>query len=171
MTQMISAKDLARLHLDLEVPSLLSAILQKHEILSLPDEQIFRAQLMRMNSLETLISIACCFHVLSPFLHEDAGLLEPLLQHADYILDDYAPYLMKSNFPVSEEWGNFIHDDLETLGDLLCLLSDAGHNLHPALSEICDLLNEQTFLKSLNITMPEPSYSGNVIRFPVERRV
>lgn len=172
MTQMITAKDLARLHLDLEVPTLLSVIMEKHATLCVEDEQILRRALAQLNSLETLISVACCFQVFTPYLKEDATVLEPLLTHADFILDDYAPYLMKDAFPVGEEWETFLHNDLDSLSEFLCILSDASHGLHPAMPEICDLLNEQAFSRSLHIVMPEAAiYGGNIIRFPVERRI
>ncbi len=183
MAQMISGKDLARLHHDFEVPQLLSAILDRREILSTHEENQLRAHLAQMNALESLISLACCFHVFLPYLGDDRTLTEPLVSHADYILDDYAPYWMKQSFPADEEWTNFVHEDLETLADFLGILSDAAHGMHPAISDICEILNEQAFLKSVSIDIVEvvppkirlsapkaPVYTDNVIRFPTERR-
>lgn len=175
MAQMISGKDIARLHLDLEVPQVIADLLERHENLSPCDEQILRAHLAQLNSLETLLSIACCFNVFVAHTNDDLTLIEPLQRQGDYILDDYAPYWMKHQGSPNEEWMNFVHDDLETIGDFLSILSDAAHGLHPALTDICEILNEFAFLKSIesnaaNIT-PPVVYAGNIIRFPVERRI
>jgi len=173
---MISGKDLAKLHLDLEVPQMISALLDRHEALNCADEQILRNQIAHLNSLETLLSIACCFNVFLPHMNEDPTLIEPMQGQADFILDDYAPYWMRHDMPVNEEWINFVHDDLESLADFLSILSDASHGLHPALPEICDILNEFAFLKSIEIDVmdvvppQQVIYTDNVIRFPVERR-
>ncbi|PZP54822.1 MAG: hypothetical protein DI586_08750 [Micavibrio aeruginosavorus] len=170
MMQMISGKDLARLYLDLQVPSMLGLILSKDQDLCSSDDCKLRRAFQELSPLESLISIACCFHVLVPHLHHERDLIEPFLTHADYILDDYAPHWMRQSLPATNEWNNFIRDDLELTADLLTLLSDAALGVHPAIEEICDILNEQAFLKSLSPT-PLPANITNVIRFPIERRV
>lgn len=169
MTQMISGKDLAKLYLDLQVPSLLSGILMKNQALSAVDDCTLRHSFSDLSPVESLISIACCFHVLIPHLGDERDLIEPLHTHADEILDDYAPYWMRQSFPVTTEWADFIHDDLEMLGDFLTILSDASLSLHPAMSDICEILNEQAFLKSL--APMSAANNDNIIRFPVERRI
>lgn len=176
MAQMISGKDIARLHLDLEVPQIIADLLNRHEILSPGDEHLLRAQLAQLNSLEMLLSIACCFNVFVSHTNDDPTLIEPLQRQGDYILDDYAPYWMQHQGHANEEWMNFVHDDLETIGDFLSILSDAAHGLHPALTDICEILNEFAFLKSIEINMmdviaPINVYKDNVIRFPTERRI
>lgn len=168
--QMISGKDLAKLHLDLQVPSLLASILHKDTALSSADEFSLRHSFDNLSPIETLISMACCFHVLVPHLGEERDLIEPLLTHADEILDDYAPHWMKHTMPTTNEWASFVRDDLEMLGDFLAVLSDAALGFHPAMSDICEILNEQAFLKSLS-PMPLAANRDNIIRFPVERRV
>lgn len=170
MTQMISGKDLARLHLDLQVPSLLSSILDQNQALSSVDDYTLREAFSNLSPLESLISLACCFHVLVPHLNHERDLIEPLLTHADYILDDYAPHFMRQSFPATREWARFVHDDLELTGDLLSLLSDAALGVHPAVADVCEILNEQAFLKSMT-QMPFTTNHDNVIRFPVERRL
>ncbi len=170
MMQMISGKDLARLYLDLQVPSMLGLILSKDQNLCSLDECKLRQVFQDLSPLESLISLACCFHVLVPHLHHERDLIEPLLTHADYILDDYAPHWMRQSLPATSEWENFIRDDLELTADLLTLLSDAALAVHPAIEEVCDILNEQAFLKSL-APAPLPANISNVIRFPLERRI
>ncbi len=182
MAQMISGQDIARLHLDLEVPQLLSSILEKHDILSTHDEQLLRTALARTNGLECLISLACSFHVFTPYMNDEDTIISPLQLQADYVLDDYAPYWMKQSFPADEEWVHYVQEDLENVADFLSILSDAAHGVHPAISDICEILNEYAFLKSLRIETPAPAIvpetatdiaplcTGNVIRFPVERR-
>lgn len=168
MLQMISGKDLAKLHLDLQVPSLLSAVLLKEAPLSALDDCTLRQSLTAMSPIETLISMACCFHALAPYLGDEQDLIEPLLTHADEILDDYAPHWIRHSMPVTNEWEAFVRDDLEMLGDFLMVLSDAALGFHPAVADICEILNEQAFLKSL-APMPLPANESNIIRFPVER--
>ena len=170
MLQMISGKDLAKLHLDLQVPSLLSAVLLKEASLSAFDDCALRRSFDDMSPIETLISLGCCFHVLAPYLGDEPALIEPLLTRADEILDDYAPHWIRHSLPPMDEWETFVRHDLETLGDFLMILSDAALGLHPAIGDICEILNEQAFVKSL-APMPLPANSGNIIRFPLERRV
>lgn len=176
MAQMISGKDIARLHLDLEVPQTIADLLMRHETLSPLDEQSLRGQLANLNSLEMLLSIACCFNIFVAHTNDDITLIEPLQRQGDFILDDYAPYWMQHHGQANEEWMNFVHDDLETIGDFLSILSDAAHGLHPALTDICEILNEFAFLKSIEVNMMDimPAvavYTDNVIRFPTERRI
>ena len=168
MLQMISGKDLARLYLDLQVPSMLGLILSKDEALSPQDDYLLRSTFENLSPLESLISLACCFHVLVPHLGHERDLIEPLLTHADYILDDYAPHWMRQSLPNTSEWAGFIRDDLELTADLLSLLSDAALSAHLAMTDVCDILNEQAFVKSM-IQMPVANLD-NIIRFPVERR-
>ena len=170
MTQMISGKDLARLHLDLQVPSLLMSILSKEADLTSDDAHILRDSFINLSPLESLISIACCFHILVPHLNHERDLIEPFMAQADYILDDYAPHWMRNSFPLTDEWAEFIRDDLELTGDYLTILSDAALAVHPAIPEICKILNQQAFLKSL-VSMPIVANHDNIIRFPVERRI
>lgn len=170
MTQMISGKDLARLHLDLQVPSLLSSVLDHDQALSAVNDYALREAFSNLTPLESLISLACCFHVLVPHLGHERDLIEPLLTHADYILDDYAPHFMRQSFPTTSEWAGFVRDDLELTGDLLSLLSDAALGIHPAIADVCEILNEQAFVKSMT-QMPLAANHDNVIRFPVERRL
>lgn len=172
MPQMITRSDLARLHLDLQAPSLLAEILSIDAPLSTRQDSLLRQCFADLSPLETLISIACCFQVLIPHLGHDAHLIEPLNTQADYILDDYAPHWMKNAVPVSAEWAEFVRDDLENLADFLVIISDAAMSFHPAVSDICEILNEQAFIKSLAAaaSCAEETIADNVIRFPIERR-
>jgi len=170
MTQMISGKDLARLHMDLHVPSLLADILRKNQSLSRNDDCSLRQAFLELSPLETLISLACCFQILVPHLEHEPDMVEPLLTQSNYILDDYAPHFMRRTFPVTQEWADFVTEDLETTGDFLSVISDAALGVHPAIADICDILNEQAFVKSLS-HMPFPANHDNVIRFPIERRL
>lgn len=180
MPQMITRSDIARLHLDLQAPGLLSSILDRDAPLAPQQDSMLRQCFTDLSPLETLISIACCFQVLIPYLGHDADLIEPINTQADYILDDYAPHWMKNAVPVTAEWAEFVRDDLENLADFLVIISDAAISFHPAASDICEILNEQAFLKSLTAAAPhaqsiletkaEELPSGNVIRFPVEKR-
>lgn len=177
MTQMLSGKDLAKLQMDLHVPSLLSDILSRDEALAASDDCLLRQAFAELSPLESLISIACCLHVLVPHLAHERNIIEPLTTHADYILDDYAPHWMRHSFPASREWAEFVQHDLELTGDFLAIISDAAIGVHPAISDICDILNEQAFVKSMNqipVIDFEPDImpvADNVIRFPVERRI
>ena len=177
---MITQSDLVRLHLDLQAPSLLAGLLDIGAPLSPHQDSQLRQCFTNLSPLETLISIACCFQVLIPYLGSDADLIEPINTQADYILDDYAPHWMKNAVPVSAEWAEFIRDDLENLADFLVIISDAAISFHPAASDICEILNEQAFLKSLSAaashadetmeSISQETLPDNVIRFPVEKR-
>lgn len=177
MNRMITAHDLARLTIDLEVPQLLSAMMIRHRSLDDADIGILQRSFAAQNALESLISIACSFHVLSEHMGEDAGLIAPMIAQADILLDDYAPYWMKNAFPADEEWIHYVADDLESIGELLSVLSDACHPAHPALSQVCSILQQTAHEKSLHvdaISLPvrvNIAACDNIIPFPVERRL
>src|SRR4051812_36581381 len=101
MAQMISGKDLARLHLDLQVPLLLNAFLKRSETLSILDEDNLHEAFDDLTPLEALISIACCLQIIIPHLSHEPDMIEPLMTHSDCIIDDYAPHFMRHSFPVT----------------------------------------------------------------------
>lgn len=172
MPQMISRSDLARLHLDLQVPSLLSDVLEMQALLSAREALLLRNIFTDLSPLDTLLSLACCFQILIPHLGSDVDLIAPLSTQADYILDDYAPHWMKNSIPISAEWSEFVRDDLDNLADFLIIMADAAVSAHPAVAQICEILKEQACLKSLApVSASDEILQENVIRFPIERRV
>ncbi len=190
MMNMLNARDFTKLAEDLSLPLVVKhALDQKPEDDSMQSvgitddtRMIMASFLADMRSDHLLLSLACTLRMIADHKSDDREIATSLYYHADFILDDYAPYWRhhgQTLFPA--EWIVHIQEDLELMHEILCLTRDAFAYRDDVIYNICDILIEYTKAKIEDGFSQEQSslsdvsldldihYPSNVIAFPMDR--
>ena len=179
MMKMLTAHDFTKLAEDLTLPVVIRDSLES-DCLSEENRMIMASLLIDMRSDQLLLSLACALRMIADHKQDEPEIAQSLIYHAEFILDDYAPYWRHQGqtlFPA--EWVQHIEEDLELVLELFHLTRDAFAYRDDTIYNLCDILIEYTAEKlesgiahssppsaplELDIILP-----SNVIAFPMER--
>jgi hypothetical protein len=192
MTSNLSLIALHKLAEELTLPNLVAEILKQDQIND--DHIMLIANLIEdMSSDRLLLSMACSLRLIAEHKQDsEPEIAKALFYHAEFILDDYAPYWTSRKtdsviFPA--EWSHHIEEDLELIYDLMIVTRDAftyrDDTVYTLTEMIADYMKhtiESLHNKKETEIYIEPSLkdreypqsevmsiSSNIIMFPMDR--
>jgi hypothetical protein len=178
---MLTAHDFTKLAEELTLPVVVRDSLE-HNCVSTENKMIMASLLTDMSAGQLLLSLACTLRLIADHKSDEPDIAKSLYYHADFMLDDYAPYWRhegKTLFPA--EWIVHIQEDLELLHEILNLTRDAFAYRDDTIYNLCEILIDYTAAKlesdsdhnvseaNISDLQIDIDYPSNVIAFPMDR--
>ena len=179
--KMLTAHDFTKLAEELTLPVVVKDSLE-HNYVSDENKMIMASLLTDMSASQLLLSLACTLRLIADHKSDEPEIAKSLYYHADFMLDDYAPYWRhegKTLFPA--EWIVHIEEDLELLHEILNLTRDAFAYRDDTIYNLCEILIDYTAAKlesnehhnqptsNISDLQIDINYPSNVIVFPMSR--